>query len=215
MYNTRSGFTLMEIMVVIIVIAVLASVAGPMITSITDQGKISATKSAMGNLKTAMVNFNADLGHYPHAGASMKSTATDNFVAFNGGNGLGPTTESNCLVTDKVTPLAGAPAAWKNLGIAAKTWNRRWKGPYMDGDPADFMLDAWGNPLLYGVHEKNIYLHSAGPDGSYDDPNTIFDNSDYGGDDGGDDIVVSVARVRRAFSASKSSSADGETQKTW
>jgi prepilin-type N-terminal cleavage/methylation domain-containing protein len=51
--KAKSGFTLMEIMVVIIVIAVLASVAGPMIGSITDQGRASATKSKINSLKSA------------------------------------------------------------------------------------------------------------------------------------------------------------------
>jgi prepilin-type N-terminal cleavage/methylation domain-containing protein len=68
MNRTRAGFTLMEIMVVIIVIAVLASVAGPMIGSITDQGRASATKSKMSALKSAMLAYQSDVGRLPFSG---------------------------------------------------------------------------------------------------------------------------------------------------
>lgn len=182
--RTNQGFTLMEIMVVIIVIAVLASVAGPMIGSITDQGKASATKASMQNVKTALVNFNNDLGKFPFTG-------TNGSVQTAHGTGcqailLGTTYDLNVLVSNTVT------TGYCYLGICEATYQKRWKGPYMDADPNEFMNDAWMGPLLYQYDSKALYLHSAGPDGVYENKPTDVSNGAYQGDD----IVMSVSKVR-------------------
>ena len=57
----RFGFTLMEIMVVIIVIAVLASVGSSMLTTLIDQSKTSATKSKLDALRKALLAFHCPL----------------------------------------------------------------------------------------------------------------------------------------------------------
>ena len=194
MINQKSGFTLMEIMVVIIIIAVLASVAGPMITGITDQGKASATKSALGNLKTALINYNADLGGYPHAGTNARAGANYGVSANDGSNGFVGNDSDQCCLTSSILSTTG----WKNMGIAAATYNRRWKGPYMEGEPGDFLVDSWGNPIRYGTYKKVLFLQSGGPDGSYDDPTKIIGNNNYTSD-GGDDILVQVSRARHTY----------------
>lgn len=176
--QANSGFTLMEIMVVIIVIAVLASVAGPMIGNITDQGKASATRASMQNVKTALVNYNNDLGRFPHIGVTYNS---DNINAADG-NCLGPNVDKNVLVNENVaTPFS-------NMNIAA--YGKRWKGPYMDADPAEFMTDAWEAKLTFKYHNKQLWLHSKGPDGQDDFACAVLPNYN------GDDIVMSVTRVK-------------------
>ncbi|MFZ2957876.1 MAG: prepilin-type N-terminal cleavage/methylation domain-containing protein [Candidatus Ozemobacteraceae bacterium] len=180
--SERSGFTLMEIMVVIIVIAVLASVAGPMIGTITDQGKASATKASMSNLKTALVNYNNDLGRFPHDGVATASVATVNAADK---NALGDTMANNVLVNNSV----GAAGGFLNMGIVA--YNKRWKGPYMDSDPSDFMMDAWEKKIDYVYHKNQLWLRSAGPDGTSDNMADVT-NSNYAGDD----IVISLTRVK-------------------
>jgi hypothetical protein len=82
----------------------------------------------------------------------------------------------------------------------------------MDGDPADFLYDAWGTPIAYGVCDKKIFLRSAGPDlmfAPYKDGSGggIFDN-DYE-EEGGDDIVVVIARSRRKFNVNAQSTLFG------
>jgi len=179
---SKLGFTLMEIMVVIIVIAVLASVAGPMIGSITDQGKASACKASMQNIKTALVNYNNDLGRFPHGGNTLDSSNIN--LAWNAAVGLD--ISNNVLSNQNVGVTV--PANWNQMGIAAYT--KRWKGPYMDADPAEFMMDPWEARVLY-THSKNmIWLHSMGPDGASEFANVI--NANYTGDD----ISMSVTRTK-------------------
>jgi len=186
MNKTRAGFTLMEIMVVIIVIAVLASVAGPMIGSITDQGRASATKSKMSALKSAMLAYQSDVGRLPFNGkpgdARDASLYASNEV-------LGLDSAKNVLVNDTLG----------NSTFNITNYSRKWKGPYMDSEPGDFMLDAWGNPFRYGAKGNNVYLWSSGADSAF--ANSIEDALSADKQEAGDndDIAVSIAKVRRTF----------------
>jgi len=58
----------MEIMVVVVIIAVLSEVAAPMVSSITDESRRSATKGKMKALKDALKKYKMDLGRFPHTG---------------------------------------------------------------------------------------------------------------------------------------------------
>lgn len=187
MKSTRSGFTLMEIMVVIIVIAVLASVAGPMIGSITDQGRASATKSKMSALKSAMLAYQSDVGRLPFAGLPAKGKEA---AAYDQNTVLGDSVGTNVLVNDSEMPA-------NSFGI--KNYARRWKGPYMDSDPSDFMYDAWGVQINYYAYKNNVNLWSAGADMAF--ANSYEDATNQASLDNGevDDIVSSIARVRVAF----------------
>ena len=191
MNKRKSGFTLMEIMVVIIVIAVLASVAGPMIGSITDQGRASATKSKMSSLKSALLAYQSDVGRLPYKGSNSRTASN-----YSQPDLLSENDESkNVLVYNE----------WPNAaGSTPNNYNRKWKGPYMDSDVSDFMVDAWGNTIQYKAYNKNVYLWSAGPDtefsGDATNPNIddIFKKQSDPSQDC-DDIVISIYRAKKAF----------------
>lgn len=186
MNRTRAGFTLMEIMVVIIVIAVLASVAGPMIGSITDQGRASATKSKLSALKSALISYNNDVGRFPYVGNSdnVSKSAAYNATA-TGTSFMSDDATQNVLVTNDAEPFK-------------TNYQRRWKGPYMDADPKDFMYDGWGNRIDYFASGKNIYLRSNGINGEAE---TLSDALDSAKQESGDvdDIIISVAKFRKKF----------------
>ncbi|KAF1080009.1 MAG: hypothetical protein GQF41_3685 [Candidatus Rifleibacterium amylolyticum] len=190
MKNRRSGFTLMEIMVVIIVIAVLASVAGPMIGSITDQGRASATKSKISALKSALLTYNSDVGRFPFCGPASKVTCA---AAYDGADVdlLSVTIACSVLVNDEIGNT--------NLGFNITNYNRRWKGPYMDSDPSDYMMDSWGTKITYKAYKNNIYLWSGGPDMGLD---VCIENAlctALTGNGEVDDIISSIARFRKKF----------------
>ncbi|MGM0600248.1 MAG: prepilin-type N-terminal cleavage/methylation domain-containing protein [Candidatus Rifleibacteriota bacterium] len=192
MFNLKkSGFTLMEIMVVIIVIAVLASVAGPMIGSITDQGRASATKSKISSLKSALMAYKADVGRYPFAGPPK---CARNAQAYNDASDrlLGCFEDTNILVNANL----GADGMSEDFDIT--NYTRKWKGPYMQSAPDDFMMDAWGNKIRYSAVDKSVYLQSMGADMIEESiPNMLDD--DYVEDMAADDILISVFRTRAAF----------------
>ncbi len=191
MIKRKSGFTLMEIMIVIIVIAVLASVAGPMIGNITDQGRASATKSKMSNLKSALIQYQGDVGRFPYVGGSSNINVSS---AFSQDIVMSATLEeNNVLITNA------------NI-IRLPNHDRKWKGPYMDSEPADFMYDSWGNKITYVRYNKNLYLVSLGANGvpdygtseSYNYDNAFKDQSNADRDEEHDDIVISVTRYKKS-----------------
>ena len=197
MKNRKSGFTLMEIMVVIIVIAVLASVAGPMIGSITDQGRASATKSKLSSLKSALLAYQGDVGRFPFTGPDKKDG-----TKYDGDALLCSTSEdANVLVCNA------------DLLVCVTNYNKKWKGPYMDSDVEDFMVDAWGTPIQYLAYNKNLYLWSYGPDlaPATQDGLTIDEifKKQSDGDADVDDIVISVTRFKKLTSNSSKGNASG------
>lgn len=187
--SNRFGFTLMEIMVVIIVIAVLASVGGSMVTSFVEQSKVSATKQKLSNLKKALLAYQADVGRMPHSGPSKSSGCIEAyFNATNKGEILSYNDDDkNVLLTDSV-----------NVGLKMKQYKKRWQGPYIDSSASDFMFDAWDNPIHYVAKGRNLYLWSYGIDGNHDDtdPEKLFKRI-QNEDDYVDDIMVSVKRFKK------------------
>lgn len=67
--NTRrraqAGFTLIEIMVVVVIIGVLAALIGPAVLDRADDAKATAAKADVGNLMQALKLYKLDNGRYP------------------------------------------------------------------------------------------------------------------------------------------------------
>jgi general secretion pathway protein G len=63
----KKGFTLIEMLIVLIIIAVLAVVVLPRIMNARRKAKDDATRQTMAELDTAVENFEADVGCYPVA----------------------------------------------------------------------------------------------------------------------------------------------------
>ena len=63
--NNQRGFTLIEIMVVIVILALLAALVGPKILGRTDDAKIQTTKTQIRSLESALKLYKLDNGVYP------------------------------------------------------------------------------------------------------------------------------------------------------
>ncbi len=59
------GFTLIEIMVVVVILALLAALVGPKIMGRSDEAKIADTKVQIRNLESALKFYKLDNGVYP------------------------------------------------------------------------------------------------------------------------------------------------------
>ncbi len=209
MGNGRLGFTLMEIMVVVVIIAVLASVAGPMIGDIVNQGKASATRSKLAALKSAIVTYKNDVGRYPYFGERKD---INDKAAYDQTKVLSINEANNVLVNRAtlINTITGAIPKDTDGDEYAPQYGRqgrRWKGPYMDSDPADFMVDAWGSTFRYLAVDNSLILWSAGPDGDFHEisqgvPNKDIFDSDAYADGETDDLYISIARFRRPFNGS-------------
>ena len=63
--NNRGGFTLIEIMEVIVILAMLAALVGPKLMGRTDDAKITDARVQIKNIETALKLYKLDTGSYP------------------------------------------------------------------------------------------------------------------------------------------------------
>lgn len=168
------------------------------VSVITDQSRVSATKSMMSCIKSAFLAFHSDLGNCPFA----DSNPDEPLAYFMGQKaGLGMTNATNCLFSNEV-------AGFNYLGIGKEKFIKRWKGPYLDSDAEDNFFDCWGMPFVYVRHSKFLFLWSAGQDGKFDDLDVLISSHSFSGFKpgtltfpvsttyDGDDILVSIKRFR-------------------
>jgi general secretion pathway protein G len=63
----RRGFTLIELIVVMAIVALLASIAAPRYMRSVDVARENALRSTLATLRDAIDQYAADRGHYPQA----------------------------------------------------------------------------------------------------------------------------------------------------
>ena len=63
--TNRGGFTLIEIMVVIVILAMLAAIVGPRLMGRTDDAKVTDARVQIKNIETALKLYKLDNGSYP------------------------------------------------------------------------------------------------------------------------------------------------------
>ncbi len=73
----RSGFTLVEIMVVVIIIGVIAALVLPNLFSRTGQAKVSVAKQKVATLESSIQLFQQDYGRFPESLDELVSPPTD------------------------------------------------------------------------------------------------------------------------------------------
>lgn len=81
-----SGFTLLELLVVMVIIGLLASFVAPRYFSQVGKSQVRAAEAQIKGLRTALDQFRLDTGHYPSSeeGLSALITKTANEPKWNG-----------------------------------------------------------------------------------------------------------------------------------
>ncbi|MGD0090769.1 MAG: type II secretion system major pseudopilin GspG [Planctomycetota bacterium] len=67
------GFTLVELLLVLVILAVLAAVVVPKFTKRSEQARVAATKTDIANLETALDTFEVDTGRYPTSDEGLRA----------------------------------------------------------------------------------------------------------------------------------------------
>ncbi|MBM4117539.1 prepilin-type N-terminal cleavage/methylation domain-containing protein [bacterium] len=215
----NAGFTLIEVIIAVALVAIMAVAIAPPLVQNIKQGKITRTQSDVQAISTAIMSFYKDVGDWPTAspaGGTLNRLAGN--LSLGGGNN-GIPAGSNAVT--------GA-GRWRNYGqvgtleeylirnrTAASAELYRvsrspmstpgWNGPYL----SDIKLDPWGSPYvvniryalpaLAGTATENYDMHnviivSAGPNKVFETP---FDDAVYDEQAGGDDIAYMIQRASR------------------
>jgi prepilin-type N-terminal cleavage/methylation domain-containing protein len=139
----KSGFTLIEILMTIMLIAILARIAITQFTDFSKDAKIAVTRDNLAALKRAIIGDSRVYGD----GQLIKP----GYIA-NVGNT--PTT-----LTDLITQ-PGTASAYDPLT------KRGWRGPYVDNSASNWNKDAWGTTLV--LNTSGRIIQSYGPNTTND-----------------------------------------------
>lgn len=69
----RRAFTLIELLLVLVIIAVLAAVVVPKLAGRTEDAKVKATKGSIAGIKTALETFEVDNGRFPSSEEGLRA----------------------------------------------------------------------------------------------------------------------------------------------
>jgi general secretion pathway protein G len=152
---THRGFSLIEVIVVIAVLSILASMAVPLAAKVIDQSRTEATRKQMEEIHKLIVGDPA-LG-------------TAGYVGDMGRLPQSPPAQPLRLLNEQ---LGQQIPTLQTLGVRMGWW-----GPYVNSgfSQGAYLNDAWGTPYAYGNPGKG-QISSAGPDR---DINTLADNIVY------------------------------------
>ena len=190
----KDGFTLMEVVITLSIIAILAAVMVPIISNNIQSARYSRASSDVATIGKAMVQFRKDTARWPvyEAGGAANQLlfsdhdADNNGVPDNSSIPLGTgwnIASGSCLSLDY--NLINNSSALYNLGPRADGLPS-WNGPYL----SETRLDPWGapyvvnaqwlytdiDPVADGFQYLNAYVFSAGP-GSPATLNTAFNGT--------------------------------------
>ncbi|MCI0469905.1 MAG: type II secretion system major pseudopilin GspG [Nitrospirae bacterium] len=71
--SERGGFTLLEVIIVVTILAILAAIVAPRIIGRTDDARITEAKLQIKNFETALKLFKLDNGFYPGTGQGLQA----------------------------------------------------------------------------------------------------------------------------------------------
>ncbi len=187
----EKGFTLVEVVVVIAVVALLAAIMTPLIAKNIDDAKMGRAENEAEVIAAAVGNFYKDVGRWPTMGSAGTYNGVTTLVTGNS-TVAGATISSNGWVSSTTgasvdflenhllnnTPKGAA--AYPTSGSGA------WEGPYLSAAP----LDPWGSPYMINIaatdatssSHKGLVI-SSGPNGVMDTAFATTRTSLPGGDD--------------------------------
>jgi prepilin-type N-terminal cleavage/methylation domain-containing protein len=194
--RTLSGFTLIEVVVVVAIVALLSAILTPIVAQKINDSRISKAQNETAVIAAAIADFYKDVAAFPAMDSSGQLNKVKNLLSgpsvpttspFTGGNGgwfsTSPKdTMDNHLV--KNTPQGSTSNIYSTSG------SERWKGPYMEQVP----LDPWARPYVCNIRAvydtssskyRKCLVMSAGPDGVFQtDDDALFDTKVLGDDIG-------------------------------
>jgi prepilin-type N-terminal cleavage/methylation domain-containing protein len=157
------GFTLMEMVVVLAVIAILAAILTPIINSYIDRARFNSAQSDVKNIAAAIVQFNTDTRLWPIYSGSFSGINGTKFdiLTTDGNDAIDGTTGMD--YTSGTTGLLNAVLNQNSMNLTT-SGTRAWKGAYLQVAP-----DPWGTKYYVTAADmmpnstNAAFVISAGP----------------------------------------------------
>jgi len=170
--RNRKGFTLIELVIILGVLAVLAAILVPLVTRYISESRVTAAKADCKSIATAVTDYSKDIGKLPGWDWDDHNYVTQVFLTGEGASlpdyddddweGLSTKDLYKYLQTSSGLSEDNAPSR-----ILSK-----WNGPYLRVSDS---YDPWGNPyILVVVTDSNgkkvsrVVVLSAGSDSTID-----------------------------------------------
>jgi len=215
--TNRRGFTLIEIVIAVAIVAIFAAAISPMVFRHLEDAKVSKAQNEAETVATAVLNYYKDVGAWPYTNANGPSgngidrviSSTDvavgtgsnaqagagNWGTYGNTKQLGDYLYFNNADDDS---RADGSAANQNNADWPITGRGAWKGPYVE---AYDIQDPWGNAYVVnvrylpggryaGTNRHKVFVLSAGPNGVWETGYSDAATEDISGDDIG--TVVSI-----------------------
>ncbi|WP_456448210.1 pilin [Thiolapillus sp.] len=129
MKKQQSGFTLIELMIVVAIVGILAAIAIPAYRDYMTRSKVSECAASLGACKTSVAEFSASRGHMPanatSAGCSTTASQYCDTLTVAGGaitiqvSGTGDATADACSLTLTPVVAGGSITAWTGSSAPA------------------------------------------------------------------------------------------------
>ncbi|HZR47289.1 MAG TPA: type II secretion system major pseudopilin GspG [Candidatus Manganitrophaceae bacterium] len=136
--SSQAGFTLIEIMVVVTILAILSVLVVPKLIGRTDEAKRVAAKVQIKNLEGALQMYKLDNGNYP-------------------------TTEQGLDALVQKPTVGQTPKNWREGGYLPKVPKDPWGNPYVyvsPGTHGDYDVTSYGGDGESGGEGKNADIES-------------------------------------------------------
>ncbi len=142
----RRGFTLVELLTIIVILGILVAMVSPAVTGVMKQYKINETRATIAHLEMGINMYHDDLDELPPSDGSYLATDGKTPTISGGGGAAG-------LVQSLLGYLGSSDDGLSGAGFRTIRAGKKY-GPYVNqtikyaGDPVVFQ-DSFGNDILY------------------------------------------------------------------
>ena len=151
-YQDQAGFTLIEMLIVVIILGILAAIIIPQLSVSTEDAKINTLKTNLGGLRSSIEIYYAQHGNYPGAN-DIGGTATDvdatAAIAFV--RQLTRYTESNGKVSDTKSGTAKYGPYVKGGGLPKNPFNES-SEVVCNATETNITIRVWNGTDTFGWH---------------------------------------------------------------
>ncbi|MDO8127119.1 MAG: type II secretion system protein GspG [Candidatus Brocadiales bacterium] len=201
-FGGTGGFTLIEIVIVLAIIAVLAGILAPTLTRYVGDARTRKAEADTRNIAAAIGKFHSDTGLWPvwvsgtdtTADAAKKDILLSKTVELPDVGTTGWALNTSVIVDGILQQLIENKPSSQSANAYPTTGKRAWRGPYLERDEED----PWGHPYMVNVKflqpaniegTKPVFVLSAGPNKLVE---TNFEQTGPSLAVGGDDIIFRV-----------------------